>query len=372
MMESFEYFIRKNKKVYSRKELKRREKIWRSSVDKIRSFNQENTFKLAPNFFADMTEEEIAVYFTPITSGTRNSVRFLAETNTTSNLTEFAPQLDWREKFAVTQVKSQGQCGSCWAFTTLAAVESNAFIEHGIMNELSAQSLINCDKNNYGCNGGTIVNALNFISENGVPTYVDEPYLGYVETTCRKFKAATQILAYDNLFPCNEDLLLAYLQNYTVIVSMNARCPEMLYYSGGIMNKPCNSDTLTCYHDINHGMQLVGYTTDYWILKNSWGTDWGEKGYLHLERNSQKYPCGLNCIMYDSFVPYNTTLYINGSVYSPYIPKRENSMKEYLIFGSVIVLFICVVKVFTWFRDMRRINKIFPEVLNQELVNYTV
>jgi len=178
---------------------------------------------------------------------------------------DYNTSLDWstnnnpKKKQMVTSVENQGQCGSCWAFSTLSALETNANIEHNTMNELSAQTLLNCNSYNYTCkSGGVIVNAMQFIIKNGIES-LDDYYRK--DNKCNYIKA-TQFSNYYRLPSCNEEVLKNYLKFYSIIVSINANCDTFMSYKGGIMREPCKVNNTCSYNDINHAMHLVGYNKD--------------------------------------------------------------------------------------------------------------
>jgi C1A family cysteine protease len=206
--------------------------------------------------------------------------------------------LDWREKGAVTGVKDQEQCGSCWAFCTVVACEGAYFLEHNQLLSLSEQQIVDCDTDDDGCNGGWPTNAMNFIKEHGgLMLESDYPYLGY-DDTCHfdKDKAKMQIKSVHTFAAHNEKKMMTAVQQYgPLAIALDAS--KFDYYSSGIMNgSGCSAGSP------DHGVAVVGWGvedgTKYWIVKNSWGTSWGENGYVRILRGSnacgvEDYPAGV-------------------------------------------------------------------------------
>lgn len=206
---------------------------------------------------------------------------------------------DWREKGAVSTVRNQGTCGSCWSFATTANLEGVNFKKTGKLIELSQQQLVDCDRrpgdNNTGdrgCNGGLPSWTFEDMVKRdfGVEKFADYPYTGR-EGKCKqsKGKEAIFINGYLNISKDETEMAAALVEHGTLAVGINAA--KMQFYMGGV------AASWLCPPNIDHGVAIVGYGstwtgTDYWIVKNSWGPKWGEKGFWRVVRG--KGACGIN------------------------------------------------------------------------------
>eukprot|EP01083_Nonionella_stella_P283078 963410_1 len=214
--------------------------------------------------------------------------------------------VDWRTKGAITPIKNQGQCGSCWSFSTTGVLESHWEILTGDLQSLSEQELVSCEKDCYGCDGGWPYKAIEWVQNNGIETEASYPYKsgGGNSGSCDKqdgaaAKISGHVTGYQ-FVESDETAMAAYVANYGPIsISLDAMTQIWWPYSdsSGIMTGCCNKDP-------DHAVLIVGYGVDsnssmpYWIIKNSWGTDWGYDGYLYLERGTDQ--CG---ITYQPVVP---------------------------------------------------------------------
>ncbi|XP_039146329.1 LOW QUALITY PROTEIN: cysteine protease XCP1-like [Dioscorea cayenensis subsp. rotundata] len=295
LIDLFESWMAKHSRIYSGIEEKlRRFEIFKANLKHIDEKNKMiSNYWLGLNEFADLSHEEFKNKYL----GLMKTKRDATSTFMYENAANLPKSVDWRKKGAVTHVKNQGACGSCWAFSTVAAVEGINKIVTGNLTSLSEQELIDCDKpDNNGCNGGLMDYVFSFIVSNGgLHTEKEYPYL-MEEGTCNKKKGELQVVTisgYQDVPENNEESLLKALAHQPVSVAIEASGQDFQFYRGGIFDGDCGSE-------LDHGVTAVGYGTskghDYIIVKNSWGPDWGEKGYIRMKRNTKKAEgqCGIN------------------------------------------------------------------------------
>jgi len=228
-----------------------------------------------------------------------------------NGLTAFPDNFDWRIVGAVSHVKDQGNCGSCWTFSTTGALESHWAIVKGIAPpDLSEQQLVDCagDYNNFGCNGGLPSQAFQYIQDaGGLDSEIIYPYTG-VDGECEFLK--TQIVASvpygsANITSGDENALQESLFGFGPIsIAFEVTDDFMDYDSGVYTGSTCHQDT----GHVNHAVLAIGFghdgksNLDYWLVKNSWGTSWGEEGYFRIKRGSNE--CGLAvCASYPQIKP---------------------------------------------------------------------
>ncbi|XP_058102061.1 vignain-like [Magnolia sinica] len=275
--------------------------VFKENVKYIHSFNKKDApYKLKLNKFGDMTNHEFRSTYAG--SKVNHHRIFRGSPNGTGSfmyekVTNIPPSIDWRQKGAVTNVKDQGQCGSCWAFSTVVAVEGINQIKTKKLVSLSEQELIDCDNtDNQGCDGGLMEYAFEYIKKNrGITTEENYPYTA-VEGTCNLSKEKSRVVVIDgheNVPENDEDALLKTVTNQPVSVAIDASSQDFQFYSEGVFTGDCGTD-------LDHGVAIVGYGTTvdgtkYWIVKNSWGSDWGERGYIRMERgiSDKEGQCGI-------------------------------------------------------------------------------
>ncbi|XP_074589832.1 cysteine protease XCP1-like [Curcuma longa] len=243
------------------------------------------------NRFADLSNEEFkAKYLSriPRVSEMRKSRVGRDEVDSAPLSCEAPRSLDWRKKGAVTAVKDQGDCGSCWAFSSTGAIEGINAIATGDLVSLSEQELIDCDKTNEGCEGGYMDYAFEWvISNEGINTESNYPYTGQ-DGTCNTEKEKIKVVTIDEYKDVaeNENALLCAVVQQPISVGIDGSSLDFQLYTGGIYDGDCSSNP----DDIDHAVLIVGYGSqggvDYWIVKNSWGTSWGIKGYIYIKRNT--------------------------------------------------------------------------------------
>jgi C1A family cysteine protease len=250
--------------------------------------------------FFDLTTEEFRKTYLNLNISTIQRIKAMYSSNRIqiNKLKGDAPDAyDWREQGAVSPVKNQGSCGSCWAFSAIGNIESQYQIKTKKSGIFSEQQLVDCDKVDEGCNGGLMDQAFTYLESTGVMNSSDYSYTGR-GGQCKfdQSKVVAKVSGYkfangkDNAVDENQLKQMLY-ENGPFSIAINATLLQ--FYFGGIFNPwsfLCNPKSL------NHGVLLVGYGVEgskpYWIIKNSWGSSWGEKGYFRLIAG--KGACGVN------------------------------------------------------------------------------
>ncbi|XP_002755611.4 cathepsin F isoform X1 [Callithrix jacchus] len=292
MASIFRNFVITYNRTYESKE----EAQWRLSVfvhnmvraQKIQALDR-GTAQYGVTKFSDLTEEEFrTTYLNPLL---REPGKKMKQAKSVGDLAP--PEWDWRSKGAVTKVKDQGMCGSCWAFSVTGNVEGQWFLNQGTLLSLSEQELLDCDKIDKACMGGLPSSAYSAIKNlGGLETEDDYSYRGHMQA-CNFSPEKAKVYINDSVeLSQNEQKLAAWLaKRGPISVAINAF--GMQFYRHGISRplRPLCSPWL-----IDHAVLLVGYgnrsDVPFWAIKNSWGTDWGEKGYYYLHRGSGA--CGVN------------------------------------------------------------------------------
>ncbi|XP_074267615.1 vignain-like [Silene latifolia] len=267
----------------------RRFNVFRENVNYVHTVNQmDKPYKLKLNKFADLTTHE----FRSLYAGSKISHHRMLEGHRPSTesflyakVDQVPASVDWRLKGAVVPIKDQGQCGSCWAFSTVVAVEGINQIKTGKLISLSEQQLVDCDTTqNQGCNGGLMTSAFDFIKrKHGITTEDIYPYTARDGRCKVKTNALKVTIDGHELVPENdEDALLKAVANQPVSVAIDAGGQDFQFYSEGVFTGSCGTE-------LDHGVAVVGYGatvdgTKYWIVRNSWGQGWGEKGYIRMQR----------------------------------------------------------------------------------------
>ncbi|KAL8058745.1 hypothetical protein ABFS82_03G040000 [Erythranthe guttata] len=270
-------------------EKERRFEIFRDNLMYIDEQNAEDgrTHKLGLNRFADLTNAEYRKTFLGTRTDPKRRLSKVRSDRYAPKVGDSLPDsVDWRAKGAVAPVKDQGSCGSCWAFSTIASVEGVNQIATGNLTTLSEQELVDCDTSyDEGCNGGLMDYAFQFIIDNGgIDSENDYPYTG-VDGKCDSYRKNAKVVSIDSYedVPVNdENALKKAAASQPLSVAIDAGGRDFQLYESGIFSGKCGLD-------LDHGVNVVGYGTekgvDYWIVRNSWGDSWGEKGYLRMKRN---------------------------------------------------------------------------------------
>lgn len=254
------------------------------------------------NHFSGMDTNDFRDYLGLSTIIVKNhrKLSIMNTTQSTSLSTDLPSSVDWVEKGVVTPVKDQGQCGSCWTFSTTGALEGAYAIRYVDLVSFSEQQLVDCDnfKNggrDFGCNGGVMDSAFDWISKKGgLCTESDYPYIsgtteksGTCEKTCQ-LVSKSQIQNHVDVSSSSDTTMMEAIAQQPISVAIEADQRDFQLYKSGVFTGSCGTD-------LDHGVLVVGYGSlngeDYYKVKNSWGTSWGENGYILLGRGS-KYNSG--------------------------------------------------------------------------------
>ncbi len=273
---------------------------WLDNHRYIERVNYQNlSYTLGHNQFSGMDTNDFSNYLAfssnKMVEEFSSSFSFEIRRSLTSGLT-LPASVDWVAKGGVTPVKDQGQCGSCWSFSTTGALEGAYFIKNGKLVSFSEQQLVDCDNlsnggRDHGCNGGLMDNAFNWIGKNnGLCTESAYPYVsgttktaGDCKTTCSNVAGST-IVKHVDVATKSDTALMTAIAQQPVSIAIEADQRDFQLYKTGVF-------TGTCGTNLDHGVLVVGYGTesglDYYKVKNSWSTSWGEGGYIRLGRGSE-------------------------------------------------------------------------------------
>jgi hypothetical protein len=268
--------------------------VFKTNFDFVAAHNAGNhTWEVELNKFADLTSAEFKItyngYKPELRRGERKPVHTLADLRIGAYP---SGSLDWTSKGAVTGVKDQGQCGSCWAFSSTGSIEGAVYLKYGHLTSLSEQQLVDCSNSygNAGCNGGLMDSAFKYVEANGLCQESAYPYTaknGQCKSTSCTASTNSKLSGYKDVTH-TENALGAAVDITPVSIAIEADQSGFQLYKSGVF---CG----TCGTNLDHGVLAVGYGTDgsdYWKVKNSWGTSWGEAGYIRICRNENK--CGLS------------------------------------------------------------------------------
>nr|CDS32572.1 cathepsin L cysteine proteinase [Hymenolepis microstoma] len=259
-------------------------------------FNGEVSYYVGLNGFADLTLKEFADTYLNLQQTSIDKELWDVQLLHESPSAPVPNHIDWRKKGYVTDIKDQGQCGSCWAFSATGSLEGQYKKKKGKLVSFSEQQLVDCSwsQGNEGCNGGLMSQAFRYWMRSGAESEKDYPYTAY-DGSC-KFNKSASITLVKKFVKVKEgdegQLKLSVGQIGPVSVGIDASSTGFQFYKSGIYkDENCSPGS------IDHGVLVVGYDQDkkggkYWIVKNSWSTDWGNEGYIWMARDYHNM-CGI-------------------------------------------------------------------------------
>lgn len=295
-----------SKKYESIEEMKTRFQVFSNNLRHITLHNIDHlahrqNFSMSVNQFADLTSNEFQILYIGLTKPTVGSYGCKAFTETGKNVPD---AIDWRTKHAVTSVKDQGQCGSCWTFSSTGAVEGAWAIAKNELFDLSEQQLVDCATGlaygSHGCNGGQMEGGFKYVSEYGQCALSAYPYTAK-DGTCQKCTSVVSISSCADVEPNNQLALKSAVAKQPVSIAIEADTRYFQFYSGGVLT------STSCGTELDHGVLIVGYGEEsgqkYWLVKNSWGATWGEDGYVKIARSESINDAGICGIAMDPSFP---------------------------------------------------------------------
>jgi len=278
VLAKFEEFRTKWGRVYMGDEYAQRVKYFENHVQTVSELQRQEIGTAIYTYlgpFADLSPEEMSQRFGLLPQSGFEQIPLAPLMNGT-----LGTSFDWVAKGAVNPVKDQGQCGSCWAFSTACNLEGAGFVSTGKLISASEQNIMDCDKSCYSCRGGLPSLALTWSSQNGgVASEASYPYKAEDES-CRSLGAIVHNKGYVKISQDEDQIAQALAQYGPLSIAVDAT--PFQSYHGGVMNNPSCSKT-----KIDHAVNIVGYgetTIKYWKIRNSWAASWGEEGYIRVSR----------------------------------------------------------------------------------------
>jgi len=256
------------------------------------------TYKLAMNKYGDYTQAELKNLMRPTPSTPRSQSKNRATATHVDKDKDLPTYVNWVERGAVNPPKDQGICGSCWTFGTTGTLEGAWFLKTGNLVSLSEQQINDCawTEGNSACDGGEASGALQWVIDNGGIAFEQTYRYIMLDHFCNTEdrSSGVTIKGYVNITSGSEKALTDAIANHGPIgVAIDASHPSFTFYSSGVYNEPqCKSGV----DDLDHEVLAVGYGTedgkDYYLVKNSWSTNWGDEGYIKMSRNNNN-QCGI-------------------------------------------------------------------------------
>lgn len=279
-------YMDKYNKHYSYDEFLERYTIFEQNYKYIQEHNQRNmNWGLDMNVWMDRTWEEF--------SDNRVGLHLFPSESQTIILsdlvdpTDIPKSWDWREHGVVNPVKDQGQCGSCWAFSGISTIESAYALKHQKLYNLSEQQLVDCSERDNGCNGGLMDDVFSFATKTSLCESDDYPYHAH-DGVCKRCEGKVNVERFVDITSRNEHDILKALLKQPISVAIEADQRGFQFYRSGVFDGECGTR-------LDHGVVLVGYGTengvDYWLIRNSWGSHWGDHGYIKIRRGTNQ--CGV-------------------------------------------------------------------------------
>ena len=286
----FKEWMKEHRMMFGVGEIGLRFAIWNKAYDFAIEHNAKGlSWTCGVNQFSHLTKEEFSALYLGYNwdpSKPRENVKILDEHDVSNDI-------DWRDKGAITPVRNQGKCGSCFAFAAASALESLYKIKKGKLYTLSVSQLLDCTSSygNEGCNGGEVNYCFKYTRDKGIMQESDYPYVAK-EETCKfdSSKVVFKNTGYINVRANDPNQLKSAVSRQPVTIAIQADESAFQQYKSGIISSNCGTK-------LNHAINIVGYSSTYWIVRNSWGDSWGEQGYGRIaigKQNNGRGVCGIN------------------------------------------------------------------------------